>query len=360
MSKVLNKPSIRSIMPFDPSSEYIVDFLYSGDQIAKNHAVIVDNSTSTIKYEGTQNGSKLQHVIPKNVLEVGHEYLIQIQVIDDEGYSSELSDAVLFYCLSIPTFEFENINDGSVIKNASVTLNLKYVQKEGEKLKSFQFMKYSSDKALLESSPICYYSPSSSLSYSFYKLDNGSTYYFRAIGETARGIILDTGYVGIKTEFNKVPSNVLLDLENNYKEGYVSLRLNINTVEYELKKEDYSLEDGVVDIKKNDLIYKNINIDGDFSLFLEAKELPINKKFLTTEDNIFSLSIINVCGVYYCKLEVKDSLFVQYEPIPKAILVSNSYIKIDDNTIGNDVLIGFTVKRKNSLYGLQFYYKQKE
>ena len=73
-------------------------------------------------------------------------------------------------------------------------------------------------------------------------------------------------------------------------------------------------------------------VTDDFSLFVEAKELPV-RTFLTTNDNMFSLSIVDICGVYYCKLEVKNSSFVQYESLPKARLVDENgqYLVTDNN-----------------------------
>ena len=244
-------------------------------------------------------------------------------------------------------------------KNASIALNLNYSQTENEVIKSFQFFKYSSARTLLESSNVFY--STSTMSHNFYGLDNNTVYYFRATGETSRGIPLDTGYIQVNTAFDTIPANILFEAENNYCEGYISLRLNIKTVEYELADDDnYELQDGLLILKENTLTYKGFDVDGDFSLFLEAKQIPVNKKFLTTNEDVFSLSTINVCGIHYCELKVKDSDFVQYIPIPNAVITSDGYIEIVDSSVGDDVLIGFSVKRKNGLYGLEVYYKQKE
>lgn len=358
-TKVLQTPYIHSIIPFDPSLEYTVDFSYSDNQSVKNRAVITDNATSSVVYDATQTTMRLQHNIPINTLVAGNQYLIQIQVFDEDGNSSNLSAPVLFYCLSTPIFEFDSITNGMTHKNASIALNLNYSQTENEVIRSFQFLKYSSNKVLLESSNVFY--STSTLSHSFYGLDNNTMYYFRAIGETSRGITLDTGYIQVNTAFNTIPANIVFETENNYYEGYISLRLNIKTVEYELLDEDnYELKDGLLILKNNTLTYKEFDVDDDFSLFLEAKQIPVNKKFLTTNEDVFSLSTINVCGIHYCELKVKDSSFVQYIPILNAVITSDGYIEIVDSSVGSNVLIGFSVKRKNGIYGLEIYYKQKE
>lgn len=357
MSKVLQTPSTNSIIPFDPTSDYIVNFTYSDNQSVKNRAVIIDNATSNIIYDTIQTSMRLQHTIPANTLIAGKQYLIQIQVFDEDGNSSNLSTPVLFYCFSTPIFEFTNITNGETYKNASVSLSLNYKQNENEPIKSFQFFKYSSDKTLLESSNIFY--SSSTLSHNFYGLDNNSVYYFRATGETNNGILLDTGYVAVNTSFNTIPANILLQVENNYKEGYISLRLNVKAIDYDIANDDYELKDGLLILKDNSLRYKDLNVDEDFSLFLEAKELPIGIFFTTDNDEIL-LSTINICDIYYCKLSIKDSLFTQYIPIPNAVVTSDGYIEVIDTNIGNDVLIGCSIKRISGYYGLEIYYKQKE
>lgn len=353
MSNILQTPYISSIIPFDPLLEYTVNFSYSDNQSIKNRAVIINNTTSEVVYDQTQLTMRLQHNIAPNTLIAGNQYLIQIQVFDEDGNSSNLSNPVLFYCLSTPTFEFDNVTNGMTHKNASIILNLNYVQSEDEVIKDFQFFMYSSDRVLLESSNVFY--ATSTLSHSFYGLGNNTVYYFRATGETSRGIALDTGYIQVNTAFNTLPANILFEVENNYYEGYISLRLNIKSVDYEVVDDNYELKDGTIILKNSTLIYKEFDIDEDFSLFLEAKEIPVGKEFLTTNDGIFSLSIIKVCGIYYCQLSIKGSPLVQYEPITNAILTTDGYIEVVDESI-----IGFSVKRKNGLYGLEVYYKQKE
>lgn len=363
----LQTPSVNSIMTFDPKNSYDITFLYDDNQIVKNRAIITDNSNGTVIYDKIQLSMRLYHTIPANTLAAGKQYLIQIQVFDSDGNSSNLSSPILFYCFSSPTFLL-NVTDGQIIKNASVTLELSYAQIEGEPIKNFQFLQYSYDKALIGSSSVFY--SKSDTRYSFYGMTNGLSYYYRAIGETSHGMILDTGYIEIKASFNTIKANILLDLQNHYKDGYISVALNIKDIGYKLDNNDYELKDGMLILKDNSLTYnEGFTVDDDFSLFIEAKKLPL-RKFLTTNDETFSLSIIEVCGIYYCKLEIKNSDFVQYESIPKAKLITddNKYlvtdsgkmIEIVDDTYGDDTLVVFEVKRINGYYGLRSYYKSEE
>lgn len=346
--KVLQTPSVNSIIPFDPLYQYTVNFTYSDNQSVKNRAIITDNSTNTVVYDNTQTTMRLQHVIPENTLVAGKQYLIQIQVYDVDNNSSNLSTPVLFYCYSTPLFNFQGLGTDTH-RNASITLQLNYSQAEGEKIKSFQFFQYSYDKILLNSSAMLY--SSSDMSYSFYGLDNNMTYYFRAIGETNHGIVLDTGYVQVDVSFNTIPTNILLQVENHYDQGYISLQLNIKDIGYEIENEDYEIKDGLLILKNNSLTYNDgFSVEDNFSLFVEAKELP-TKTFLTTNDDAFSLSIMEVFDIYYCKLSVAGSTFAQYVPLP-SVVENDGYIQMSNNAI-----MGFEVKRINGYYSLDVYYK---
>lgn len=368
MGKILQTPSINLIQPFDPINEFTINFVYSDNQIIKNRAIITDNSTSKVVYDNTILSMRLQHTIPANTLSSGHQYLIQVQVFDADGNSSNLSQALIFYCYSTPSFSFINISEDMLYKNASINLALSYFQSENEPIKNFEFFKYSYNKTMLENSPVLY--KESNMVYSFYGLENNTYYYFRAIGETLHGIPLDTGYIKVNVSFNIIPANIFFQAENDYKNGYVSIKLNIKNIGYELKNDDYELKDGMLILRDNTLTYNDgFTIDDDFSLFVEAKNLPL-RTFLTTNNNTFSLSIINVCGMYYCQLSVKDSSFKQYVALPKAKLVTDEgkllitdnekLIEIVDTSTGENSLVVFEVKRINGYYGLRAYFKSEE
>lgn len=368
MGRFLQTPTIIPITPFDPSQDCIVSFLYDDNQIIKNRAVITNNSNSTTVYDSTVNSMKLQHVIPANSLVAGNQYLIQIQVFDSDGNMSNLSQAILFQCYTTPSFSFTNISDDMFHKAASINLILNYYQKENEPIKNFRFYKYSYNKTIIENSSVLY--SESDMDCSFYGLENNIYYYFRAVGETLHGMPLDTGYIKVNVSFDTIPANIFFQVENNYNEGYVSIQLNIKDIGYELENDNYELKDGMLILKDNSLTYNDgFSVDDDFALLVEAKNLPL-KTFLTTNDNIFSLSIVDICGTYYCKLSVKDSPFAQYVSLPKAKLVTDDdkylitdngkLIEIVDVSTGENSLVVFEVKRKNGYYGLKAYFKSEE
>lgn len=363
MGIVLQTPSVISFKPFDPSFDFAVKFIYDGNQSVKNRVVITDNASSLVVYDEVQTTMKLQHTIPANTLAVGKRYLLQLQVLDSDGNSSNLSDAVLFYCFTTPTFNFNNITDGMTYKNTSITLAVNYSQPDNEQLKSLQFLKYSYDKTLLTQSNIFH----SLAGFSFNGLQNNTTYYFRAVGETVHGLPLDTGYVKVNVEYKTLPANIIFSINNNYCEGYIKLISGIKDIEYKFDNDSYELKDGLLTLKNNSLIYMNsFSINSDFVLFVEAKNLPL-QKFLTANNDEFSLSIVNICDVYYCKLSVKNSELSMFAPLPKARLSTDrneliitddgKMIEIVNTSYDDDSLVVFEVKRIGGNYSLNSYYK---
>lgn len=361
---ILQTPTIYTIPPFDPGYENTIEFFCTDSQPYKNRIVITDNMNGDIVYDKTSDTMRLYAVIPKNTLLAGRQYLAQIQVFDFDGESSNLSDPVMFYCFTEPVFHFQDISDGDMYKNASISPILEYSQEENEPLKSYQLFIYGADKTSISSSNVFY---SSITPYTFYGLENNTSYFIRAAGETLHGMTLDTGYIGFFVDYNTIPANIILKAENNYHGGYIQIETNIISIGYEVGNDNYKIENGMLTLEDNYLLYnEGFNVDGDFSLFIEAKKLPIGK-FLTMNSNCISLDIIKICASYYCQLIVKDSDAVHYAPLPKARLCSDdgAYISTDDGkqieiidtSYDDDELIVFEVKRINGIYSLNAYYK---
>jgi len=346
----LQTPIIPTILPFDPNYAVKIEFVYNDNQAFKNRAVITNADTNAIVYDETITSMRLAHEIPANTLSPG-KYYIQIQVFDEDGNSSLLSDTTLFYCFVTPTVYFNNITDGMVYKNANLDLEFVYEQPDGETIKSYQFFQYGYDKALINSSDI-YYS-TSSMTHSYYGLNNDTVYYFRVVGETQKGITFDTGYIEVNVKYETMPANVVLDVENNYCNGYISIMVNILDVEFSTDNDDYTLENGSVTLKNNALTYRGFNVDGDFTLYVETKSLPLNKAFLKTDDRNISLYIKELCGNYYAKLELKENDYALFEGIDNNLFsITNGYIEVTNN----DSFV-FELKRKNGIYGLNIYLK---
>ena len=365
METILQTPSIEAISSFDPAYEATINFYYGDSQPYKNRIVITDKNTNRIVYDKTEDSMRLYVTIPANTLTAGRQYLAQVQVFDIYGNYSSLSDAVLFYCFTTPVLKFANVNDNDIYRNASIKLELSYSQSENEEIKDYQFALYTENKILESSSDAIYSSALSS--YTFYGLANNTKYYLRAFGETIHGMKMDTGYIGINIQYNVIPANVAFQISNQYKSGAIQIETNILSVGYELENDNYKFENGSVTLTDNSLIYnEGFEITDDFSLFVEARKLPVTK-FLTTNDNNISLYIINICDTYYCRLMIKDSDFVMCASLPKARLCTDDgcyiitddgkQIEIIDTSYEDDDFVVFEVKRVNGLYRLNAYYK---
>lgn len=359
---ILQTPYINRITPLSPTIDNMIKFYCTDNQPVKNRAIITDNTTGIIIYDNTQETRTLTHTIPAGTLAAGNQYLIRLQVFDIDGNSSNLSEPVLFYCFTPPSFSLHNLTDGFVTQNANITLSIDYSQEEGETLRDVQFLKYSGDKTLLSRSAVIY---SRTPSYEFYTLENNTTYYFRALGETDHGIVLDTGYIEVSTMFDTVPTNIIFTLDNIYREGYIQFTSNIIIVPYELENDNYKIEDGLLTLWDNSLTYSGFCADEDFILFVEAKKLPLGKTFLATNDNNISLSVIEVCGTYYCRLTVKESDYSLYAPFPNPVMAAGNgdliitddgqYIEFISGTYNDDDLLVFELKRKDGYYSLKIY-----
>lgn len=357
----LPTPSVNTIGVFDPSYNYNISFSYTGTQAVQNRAVITDKDTYKVVYDRSISTLKLSHTVPKGTLQVGHQYLVQIQVFDVNGNGSNLSDSILFYCLTTPIFQLGEIQNPHRL--ASITLQANYEQPEGEKVKSYQYMLYDYSHQLISSSDVLY---GDITSYTFYGLDNNVQYYVRCIAVTNHGFSLDTDEVLVNVRYDTIPANILFELENHKCDGYISLFTNIVVIGYETENDNYKFNpDGSVTIWDNSLTYnEGFSVDEDFVLYVEAKELPFGT-FLRTQDDEFTLSVINVCDSYYC--EFRSGNYVIYKELPQAqlstmngeILTDTQGRKIETINISydNDTYIIFELKRINGIYNLRTYYR---
>lgn len=359
--KTLATPSVIAIGVLDPSGPYDIRFTYTDNQAVKNRAVIMDAETYETVYDKTQLTMKLLHTIPAGTLQTGKCYIAMIQVFDADGNKSSLSENTLFYCYSRPVFCIKNVP--TVCKNAGITLPLSYIQEEGEPLKSYQFFLYDADYNMLNSSRIFF--AGEDMYFTFNSLQNNCTYYYRAIGETMHGYRLDTGYHQVTVDYNVVPTNAVLVLENDGRHGCISIKTNIKSIGYELQNDNYSFSGGAVTLFDNAVTYnEGFSLDGDFSLFVEAKKLPLGV-FWQAENGALTLRIVHICNLYYCEFATNNC--VLYSPLPKAristsdedflVTESGKLLEIINPGYDDDAFIVFEVKRIDSTYSLRTYHK---
>lgn len=354
---ILNTPSIYSILAFDPTSEYTFQFYYTGNQIYSNRAVITNNETQEIVYDEIQDSLKTSHTLPANILDAGNSYTIQIQVFDNNGNSSNLSMATLFYCFTSPLFYFGNLSNGDTISSANYELELVYEQSESETLNEYQYYVYDGMKEEIYSSKLYYISEN--LTHTIYGLKNKSTYFVRAIGNTVHGMHVDTGFIEIHVFHMTIKPNITFVATNDKTNGCVVLQTNIFTVSYDIENSNYSVQDGLVDLKDNILTYKT-GANGDFSLVLNAKQLPIGT-FLNCNDNLLCLSVVCISDIHYCNLQIKtrSETYNIFKELTDIIVKDDNYIVLDELIYSNDTLFSFVIHRNNNIYDLQVIYREK-
>lgn len=346
MAVTLQTPSILPIIPFDPSIAYNIEFVYQDNQSVKNRAVITDNGTGSIVYDSIQPSMRLFHTLPANTLKAGKKYLVQIQVFDAENNSSNLSDAVLFLCLTTPLFSFDNLISGGVYKSATIDLKLLYSQSENEQLKNYQFIQYNASRVQMSASNIMY--TKDNLTYTFYGLENNSTYYFRAVGETQNGIPLDTGYIEVNVQLTISPIDAAIQLENDYENGVVRLIFNIRDIHYTLDGNNYSFSNGMVTLNNTSVTYDGgFSAPEDFSLHCQMNKVALGT-FLEMQDGLIRLSILKICNDYYCELSIRESDFVQYKKIPSAYLSGDKVVVASGSSYKT-----FVIRRVDGYYSLE-------
>lgn len=341
---ILNTPSIYAINAFDPAYSHVFEFSYTGTQVESNRAIIVDKDSQEEVYNVKQDGLKLSHTIPADTLVAGHSYLIQIQVYDANGNSSDLSSAVLFYCFTTPVFKFSNINNGDTVTSANFDLVLEYSQVETETLSEYRYYMYDMTKNAVYTSESYY--TADNMIHTIYGVKTDYIYYVRAIGKTAHGMDVDTGMIQIVIKYSSVASNVGFDAKNDKETGCIILSTNIITVKFEVENEDYTIENGIVDLTNNTLTYET-TIDGDFSLIVQAKSLPIGDFCWTSNKNMIA-TIEKILGTCYCHLIVRtgDIHYDIYEAIDETYVTGEN----EEN------LVAIQIYRKNNLYDIKIDY----
>lgn len=357
----LSTPRLDLVGVFDANYSHTFSFSYSTEQITRNRLIIKKNINNEVVYDQEQVGMRLEHIINPNVLQNNMDYIAQLQVFDGYGNSSNLSDFVLFSCYSTPEFYFSNINDDSTVTNANLDVQIDFKQPEGDVIIEYLYLIYDLNKTELKRSDTY----NQLTSYTYYGLENMTGYYIRAIGKTKYGFNLDTGYIKIFVKYDCVPTNIALSAENH--EGKIIISTNIIFTDYELDNDDYELKDGELTLTDNSITYKVRDIR-DFTFIVRARNAPLYEDFITLvgESGDVKLSIINISGIYYCKLNVNGK-YVIYKNILGQIAadtVGNAIIDTDSNALRTSVgeynktaLVVYEIHCKNGLYSLDAYYQ---
>lgn len=368
MSFTLNTPVLYAVNAFDASYSHTFEFTYEGAQIMSSRAIITDSSTQETVYDVRQDGLRLNHVLPANKLVNGTSYSIRLQVYDADGNTSNLSDGILFHCYTTPMFYFANLPENTTLSSANCILRLNYEQGESEKLQEYRYYVYDNTKTQIYLSP-AYYTEANK-SHPIYGLKNNTYYFVRALGTTVHGMSLDTGYVRLNIAYNTIPANTVFEVKNDAVSGCLIMRSNIISVGYSLDNDYYELSDGELRLYDNVLTYE-CGTSSDFALIVRGRKLPLGK-FLWTNEEGLSLSVVCIDEQYYCRLAVKDRNGTYYRNvnIAHAHLADNNQNPITDShdnyiiiaepgSYESETMITFLVYKKKNIYDLRAIYGER-
>lgn len=281
-------PQLLSVNAFDASFEYTFKFTYDGNQIRKTRLQICNNQTNAVVFNQTIDNYQAKHTLPANTLTNGTLYNVAIECFDKDNHSSGLSNKVIFYCFTTPSFKFSNITNGLIIGNSNITPSLTYSQIEGELLNSYQFILYNHNKVQINQSGIKY--NTSSMTTNFSNLEE-TNYFIRAIGETVNGMLLDTGFIGFSVVYDSPNNFSLLEVTNLEHEGRIKIKSNIIGMSGRTLPEDAELkfiDNEMLDLTNTNtkvIFDKGFSLNDDFEFDIVWYGEPIyNETFFEFED----------------------------------------------------------------------------
>lgn len=316
------KPQINKINPLDATKDNIISMSYVGNMPYSNRIVIYDATTLAVLYDNTSTNTNysIEHIIPANTLTNGKKYAIQGQVFDINGNVSVLSDKAYFYCLATPLFYFSNVNDGDIINTASIFATLVYQQSDFEDLNEYRYYLYDSTKNLLVESETFY--GADNLNYAYRGLEDDKFYYIRVIGNTVKGIQLDTGYVKIFVNYENPEDYKLIYAECDPKNSIVTYQTNFVVINPSDTTTEYEFNNGWINLVDKTLLYdKDFIVNGDFTMSIRGKGMYRNQTIMraSNENEGFTLSsYIYDDGQMRYKLSIPNGLcnYILYsEPI---------------------------------------------
>ena len=228
----LTTPILYSQAAFDATQVHTFTFnVVGGEQVTQNKLVITNQSTNEIVYQAVQTTYKFEHILPANTLTNGVYYSAYIITYDSNGTASAQSNSIQFYCYSAPSFAFSNLPINNTITNSTYNFQVTYNQAEGELLNSYSFTLYDAQRIQIATSGVQYVGtttiPPTVIAYQFTGFVDKTSYYIRAIGQTAQGTQVDTGFIAISIIYTVPSLFSIIELSNNCSGGYVLVKSNL-------------------------------------------------------------------------------------------------------------------------------------
>lgn len=299
---MLTTPILYSQAAFDATQAHTFTFnVVGGEQVTQNKLVITNQSTSEIVYQAVQTTYKFEHILPANTLINGVYYSTYVVTYNANGTASAQSNSIQFYCYSTPSFAFSNLPINNIITNSSYNFQVTYNQAEGELLNSYSFTLYDAQRIQIATSGVQYVgaitTPPTIISYQFTGLIDKTSYYIRAIGQTAQGAQVDTGLIAISIIYTVPSLFSIIELSNNCSGGYVIVRSNLIEIGSESNPTppNYVDNNTAVDVRNNGQYIEwnsGFELNDDWTASLWGRDFNENSNIITMTDDLGNNIII--------------------------------------------------------------------
>lgn len=299
---MLTTPILYSQAAFDATQAHTFTFnVVGGEQVTQNKLVITNQSTNEIVYQAVQTTYKFEHILPANTLTNGVYYSAYVITYNANGAASSQSNSIQFYCYSTPNFAFSNLPINNVITNSSYNFQATYNQTEGELLNSYVFTLYDAQRIQIATSGAQYVgattTPPTIVAYQFTGFVDRTSYYIRAIGQTAQGTQVDTGLIAISVLYTVPSLFSVIELNNNCSGGYVIVRSNLIEIGSESNPTppNYVDNNTAVDVRNNGQYVEwssGFELNSDFTASLWGRDFNENSNIITMTDDLGNNIII--------------------------------------------------------------------
>lgn len=288
----LTRPILYSLAAFDANDDQVFTFnVVGGDQVVRNQLIIINQSTGDIVYNNIQTTYAFTHTVSGGALTNGVYYSATITTYNSSNESSIASAPIQFYCYTTPTFKIINIPTSTIIDVNSYTFQLSYYQSESEKLSSYAFILYDSNKTQISTSGTIYVGTSSSpFEYSFGGLENGTIYYVEGTGVTAGGTILSTGLNYFYIQYETPSTYNVIELTNHCQGGYVTIKSNLLDIRGDSNPDPpvYIDDDTAVDLTEDGSYVtwsSGFTLSNDFTASLWGRDFTIGETLIVFDDD---------------------------------------------------------------------------
>ena len=158
-------------------------------------------------------------------------------------------------------------------------------------MNEYRYYLYDSTKNLLVESETFY--GADNLNYAYRGLEDDKFYYIRAIGNTVKGIQLDTGYIKIFVNYENLEDYKLIQAECNDKNSIVTYQTNFVVINPSDTTTEYKYDNGWINLVDKTLVYdKDFIVNGNFTMSIRGKGMYRNQTIIrpSNENEGFTLS----------------------------------------------------------------------